>query len=404
MSATVSIAVLAALAGASAGIVLARLVFTVLGRSDRDEREHYRAIADDASDIIVVHENNRIVFTSAAMKRLLEREPSDFESGRYLDIVHPDDLAEARKLLGQPLPGESRRATYRVRHRNGSYVWFEVSTRAVYNTAGEFVREISVGRDVNERKRQEAEIVAAQEHAEAANRAKSLFLSTMSHELRTPLNAVIGFSEILAKQMLGSMGNNRYAEYAESIHSSGRHLLDVINDILDMTRLDTDQLTLQIVPTDLGEVIQDCLDYVAPLARAAQVEVRAEVGTLSVTADPTRLRQIIFNLLSNAIKFTGKGGHVTIEATAAHDAALITVTDTGIGMKPEDFAVALAPFGQIDDALSRSHEGVGLGLPLSKRLVELHGGTLCIESVEGAGTTVRVTIPGCHALEVRGAA
>jgi PAS domain S-box-containing protein len=384
---TALIASVAALVGIWSGFLLQGLL-------RRRHEEHYRAIADEASDVIVVHENNRIVFTSAAMKRILDRRPEEFEAGRYLDIVHPDDVHEARKLLGTPSPGETRRATYRVQHRNGEYVWFEVSTRAVYDEAGEFVREISLGRDISERKRQEAVIIAAQQHAEAANRAKSLFLSTMSHELRTPLNAIIGFSEILKQQMFGQVGNARYAEYADNIHASGRHLLGVINDILDMTKLDTDQVTLELADVDLRAEVEDCLVYVGSLARKAKVGITADIPVLVLRADPTRLRQILFNVLSNAIKFTEEGGRVAVGARADGDKVVITITDNGIGMKREDLPLALAPFGQIDNALNRRHEGVGLGLPLSKRLIELHDGQLSIASAKGTGTTVRIVLPG----------
>ncbi|HEY4941135.1 MAG TPA: PAS domain-containing sensor histidine kinase [Rhizomicrobium sp.] len=393
-----------ALAGAGLGYAVGRGVFARREGARAVAEQRYRVIAEEASDIVVLHENNKIVFTSGAMKRLLDRTPQEFEAGKYLNIVHPDDLEEAGKVLGQPVPGETRHATYRVRHADGHYVWFEVSTRAVYNQAGEFVQEISVGRDITERKRQEAEVVAAQERAEAANRAKSFFLAIMSHELRTPLNAVIGFSDILKGEMFGPVGNARYKDYVEGIHSSGRHLLGVINDILDMTKLDTDQLALERQTVDVSEVVGDCAGYIATLAKDGGVTLAVDVPGLRIDADPTRLRQVVLNLLSNAVKFSHRGGHVQVTAREEGGQAILTIRDSGIGMKAEDIPIALERFGQIDSALNRRYEGVGLGLPLTKQLVELHGGTLAIVSAQNEGTTVRVTLPGCRPAGLRAVA
>src|SRR6202008_3773240 len=223
--------------------------------------ERYRAMIEEASDIIMLYENGRVVCASAALGRLLGRKPEEFKNGRYVETVHPDDLAEAQKVRGQPGPGEIWTATYRVRHADGHYIWFEVTTRGVYDGAGRFLREISVGRDVTLRKEHEMKMRAAQEHAEAANRAKSSFLANMSHELRTPLNAVIGFSDIMRQRLFGPL-SERYAEYAALIHESGGHLLDLINDVLDMSKIEAERFELSREAFDAREAVSAALRLV----------------------------------------------------------------------------------------------------------------------------------------------
>src|ERR1051325_4493691 len=213
----------------------------------------YRAMAEEASDIVVLHEGGHIVCATGALWRLLKRTPEEFENGRYLHLVHPDDLPEARKLLGTPPAGETWTATYRVRHADGHYVWFEVRTRGEYDEkTGALLREVSVGRDVTERKEQELRLRAAQERAEAANRAKSAFLAHMSHELRTPLNAIIGFADIMRHEKLGPLGNGRYSEYAGSIFESGGTLLRLIANVLDIARIESGALSITTQAIDLA--------------------------------------------------------------------------------------------------------------------------------------------------------
>jgi two-component system cell cycle sensor histidine kinase PleC len=234
----------------------------------------------------------------------------------------------------------------------------------------------------------------AREHAEKADHAKSTFLATMSHELRTPLNAVIGFSEIIERQLFGDQ-NARYREYGALIRRSGQHLLAIINDILDIAKLQSGKTELHLEITDVGQVIEEILNLIANQAEAGELELvaRVEDDVPPIRVDPIRLRQILLNLLSNAIKFTPKGGRVSIEARSWEGSVRIDVSDSGIGMAEKDIPKALEPFGQISNALTRAHEGTGLGLPLSKRLVELHGGHFAIASAPDAGTTVTIVFP-----------
>ena len=231
-----------------------------------------------------------------------------------------------------------------------------------------------------------------------ASRAKSDFIARMSHELRTPLNAIIGFSEMIREAMIGPL-DARYRSYGADIHSAGRHLQNVINDILDIAKIEGGRLELQDEPVSIIETLESCRRIVAPMAEATGVALSLDVppSLPLISCDALRFRQILLNLMSNAVKFTPAGGFATVSAAIEDGFAIITVADTGIGMREEDIAIALEPFRQVSDdrgaALTRRFGGTGLGLPLAKTLVELHGGTLAIESAPRRGTKVRFRLP-----------
>jgi len=235
----------------------------------------------------------------------------------------------------------------------------------------------------------------AKEEAEEANLAKSQFLANMSHELRTPLNAVIGFSQILSTETFGPLGDEKYLSYANDIHQSGHHLLDLINDVLDMSRIEAGKYDFHIEQIDLPELIEESLKMVEGRAADSVIELAFsnENNVKSILADRRALKQCMINLLTNAVKFTFKGGNVIVDVRTSGRFVDIAVTDTGIGMSSNEVARAMEPFTQIQREKGRSHEGAGLGLTLSKNLIEMHGGSLTLQSQEGVGTTATITLP-----------
>jgi two-component system cell cycle sensor histidine kinase PleC len=283
--------------------------------------------------------------------------------------------AIARDFCAVPLPGARLNA---VRRQKSSLL-------ARYSeTLGEMML----------RKHTETAIRAARQEAELNSRSKSAFLSTMSHELRTPLNAIIGFSDLMKQPGAASPAQN--AEYAGHIAKAGRRLLDVVSDVLDMSKLESGSLALSRAPASMAEIVEAAVEEVRPqLAERKQVlNMRLDRGLGEIEVDHKRIRQLLTCLLSNACKFTAEGGRVLVMARPAADGGVtVAVADTGIGMTHEEIMLALKPFAQIDARRARSQEGTGLGLPLALGLARLHGGSLHVESQPGNGTTVMLTLP-----------
>jgi len=276
------------------------------------------------------------------------------------------------------------------------------------------VRTHELRREINERKSAETalqelntsleqkveartrDLSQAKEYAEYANRTKSQFLANMSHELRTPLNAIIGFSQVMKDQMMGVMENRKYHEYSVDIHDSSNHLLHVISDILDLSKIEAGELSLDEEDLDVREVIDTCTVLLAGVISRKNLKLQVDVqkDMCRLRADKTRIRQVLINFLSNATKFTPDSGQVSLNVEVdEYGGVMFEVVDTGIGIPAEDIGRVLEPFAQVDDIFTRTHEGTGLGLSLSKLLVERHGGTLSLKSELGAGTRVSARFP-----------
>ncbi|NQU72071.1 MAG: PAS domain S-box protein [Rhodospirillales bacterium] len=279
----------------------------------------------------------------------------------------------------------------------GEKIELLVSFAPEHDLQGNVIGMTGVGQDITTRKRAEEAVLAAIEEAELASRAKSEFLASVSHELRTPLNAIIGFSEVIKMETLGPLGNPTYRDYVGNILSSGHHLLNLINDVLDISKIEAGKVELHEADVDVLETIKSCVTMTKERAEAHGVSLIIDFdgeAIPSLRADPHRLKQILINLLSNAIKFNQPGGTVTVMARYSDDSGhLLQVIDNGIGIAADDISTALERFRQVDSDLNRRYEGTGLGLPLARSLAEIHGGSLDIQSQLGKGTTVSVHLP-----------
>lgn len=299
--------------------------------------------------------------------------------------------------------GQEWRGVIKDRCKDGSNFWASMVAAPVKGDDGNISHFISIHEDITEQKLNEERMIQARSQAEIANRAKSEIMANMSHELRTPLNAIIGFSATMNEQIFGPVGNEKYEEYAQYIHSSGTHLLEVINDILDVSAVEAGKLELNEDDINLSDTLEAALRIVATKAQDGDVTLKGlSQGALPlVRADQRRIKQVCLNLLSNAVKFTPAGGQVSVDAYSEENGDLVLCfSDTGIGMDDNELAKAMTQFGQVDSSHTRKHDGSGLGLPLTKGLIELHGGTMTLLSKPGNGTKVSVTIPAERVITV----
>jgi cell cycle sensor histidine kinase DivJ len=357
----------------------------------------YRFLADNATDLITRHgSDGRIRFASPAATRLLGVEPDALKGLAPSALVHFDDLKIMQSAFVEASYfGRAATAEVRFRRADGSLVWTEMRCRPAKAPDGEAADIVAVTRDVGERKEHERALIAARDLAEQASRAKSRFLANMSHELRTPLNAIIGFSEVMTHEMFGAIGAPRYLEYSRLIHESGGHLLELINGILDMSKIEAGKFELGEEIFDFEDTAQQALRFVKLQSERKGVALRLVVGegARTIFGDRRVVKQILVNLLSNGVKFTPRGGQVAVAAARSGGGIEIAVADTGIGIAEADLQRLGQPFEQGDGAQVRVHEGTGLGLALVKALAAMHGGGAVIESTLGEGTTVCVRLP-----------
>ncbi len=368
----------------------------------RRSEMRFRSLVENLRDLIFYrgHPNGEVLLFGRDVDSLAGTRTAGGTANldQWYACIHPDDIGRYLELEQRRRDHrEGYTIEFRIRHavtgierwvRERAYVVIDPDTGEQFNDG--YIMDIGREKVVQEQLR------AAKEEAEVANRTKTLFLANMSHELRTPLNAIIGFSEIIQSQIFGSVGSDRYLAYAKDIRDSGRHLLEIINDILDLAKIEVGKFELHDEDCDVAAVIPSALRFVRDRAHSSglKVEMQLAPSLPMVRADQRALKQILLNLLSNAIKFTPAGGRIEISAGLAEDGRfMLRVSDSGIGMSPEDIPRALEAFGQIDSSLSRKYDGTGLGLPLVKAFAELHGGTIEIDSMPHAGTVVRVLLP-----------
>ena len=285
---------------------------------------------------------------------------------------------------------------FRIIRPDGSARFILLQGRCEMDNEGDVSALFGIMQDITERTQHERELKDAVAEAERAYAAKSQFLANMSHELRTPLNAIIGFSEMIGRQMLGPIGTEKYLEYISGIRESGEHLLDLITDILDMSKIEAGKYTLDVEEFNLSKVLRLAIHMIEGRALDAQVKVYSTIpddADLHMTGDRRAIMQMVLNLLSNSVKFTEPGGEVRITCDAADNLVTIRVVDTGIGIPASKLRYVTKPFEQAANHFTRNHEGSGLGLAITKELAELHGGGLEIASTVGVGTTVAITLP-----------
>ena len=374
-------------------------------RSARDiesSRELYRLIAENANDLITRHDaTGRVTFASLASCTLLGVDGDRLLGCGFRPLLPAADWERHTRSLtrclaqGVPVSEEFCIERPRTDGTGTDPVWIEMRCQPVAPLAGQTAGSIiAVTRDITQRQAETLELARARDEAERASRAKTAFLATMSHELRTPLNAIIGFSEILHRELLIRDRAPKQADYARIIHQSGEHLLSLVRDLLDVSKIESGKFSVVADPFALDEVVPMAIDTLRPLAMSKGIVLACDIepDLPDMLADRRAVRQILINLVSNACKFTETGGTVTISARRADAAIELAVTDTGIGIAPEHVQRLGQPFYQVDTRYARQNEGAGLGLSIVRGLVELHDGTFAIESVPGRGSRFAVTI------------
>jgi cell cycle sensor histidine kinase DivJ len=365
--------------------------------------ERYRLLAENATDLITCHDDKgRVVFASHAAQSLFGEPIQRLLGEGLFERVHVADRPAYLTALSCCLANnEPIAAEFRVRRAGSSeaarYIFVEMRCRPM-PSGGETRGSgsiVSVTRDISDRKAQEAELLKTRDEAESASRAKTQFLANMSHELRTPLNAVIGFSEILNRELFGTLGEARYRDYARLIHESGEHLLQMVNDVLDMSKIEAGKFKIVKEPFEVGPLVRSCCDIMRHTAeqRSLSLIVDIEPGIPKLPADKRACKQILLNVISNAIKFTDPGGWVRVSAKAVGPDVVLSVSDNGIGIAEADLPRLGKPFVQANNSYDRSYDGAGLGLSVVKGLAQLHGGKLELTSTLGSGTTASIILP-----------
>ncbi len=368
-------------------------------RALSEAEKKYRAIVENAAGgIYQLTPEGLYLSANPAFARILHYDTPE-EILRNIknanEMVYADKQERMAFIQQLEKTGVMNNHETRMRLKDGSVIWVNENVRIVYDDHGGVLYYEGSVEDITKRKESELALREAKLNSDMANRAKSEFLANMSHELRTPLNAIIGFSEIIKDEMFGPVGENAYLEYARDIHKSGKSLLEIINEILDIARIDAGERQLNEGAVDLGAVVGKSLDLLSAKAETNQIAIHNKIEDVpQIIGEELAIKQICLNLISNAIKFTPRGGSITASCNVdARGELSLSFTDTGIGMDDEEIKVAMQPFSQLNTALSRDGSGTGLGLTLVKALINLHGGRLELFSQKGMGTTATVIFP-----------
>ncbi len=355
---------------------------------DRDRRltiwnAAYARLVPGVADILEVGLPLEDFVATAIYRRALQKEPEESDEAairRWLARYQQDGTYEHHRAKGGWMLSSNRVLA------DGSILWTRTDITSIKVREKEQAEHAARLEDLTRK------LDAARLEAEQASRAKSRFLAQVSHELRTPLNAVLGFSDVMRQQHFGTLGD-RYVSYADDIHGAGSHLLQVINQILDLAKVEAGRMAIDPQRNSLKRLVNESVKLVSTQAEATHLKIEADVPDLPLWADRRLAKQALVNILGNAIKFTPPGGSVRVEARIVDDATLVAITDTGAGMTEAEIATAMEPFGRVDSTARRAREGTGLGLPLVKAFLELHGGRIEIESQKGRGTAIRLYFP-----------
>ncbi len=367
-----------------------------LGESERK----YRAVFENIGvGILQMDDEGRVLDGNLASMEMLGYE-DHLEMMRELSGANALKLFADDKRRKEWMEGvkvsDLRDFEAKICGKNGRLVWVNMSGHALRRSDGSISYVECALHDVTERSAALEAMKIAKEQADLASRSKSEFLASISHELRTPLNAIIGFSEIIMNQLFGPVGKPQYVEYARDIHDGGELLLSLINDILDMAKVEAGKRQLSESVVNMDRLLQSVVRLMSVRAKSGKLRLTAKVprDLPFMRGEERALKQVLTNLLANAIKFTPEGGEITMAASVSPAGKMVLqVKDTGVGISAEDIPTALAPFGQIENSLSGKSQGTGLGLPLTKALIELHGGDMRLESVVGKGTSITIEFP-----------
>lgn len=355
----------------------------------------YRTLIEAAPQVIwVADADGQVALLNKAWHEFSGLSEEESLGTRWAEALHPEDLPDVlAKWERAYTHGETYSGECRFRAKDGSYETFIFIGTPVRDDSGKIINWVGINTNIADRVQAEIALQEAKDTAEYANRAKSEFLATMSHELRTPLNAIIGFSEILRDEIIGTI-NDEQKELVLDIHTSGNHLLAMINDILDLSKIEAGKMDLQLEQFSVQEAVTEVNTIINALANRKQIQLTLELDReVLIEADKIKFKQILYNLLSNAIKFTDAGGKITTKFEVSGSALLGSVTDTGVGISPQDRAKLFQPFTQLDASSTRAHSGTGLGLALTNRLIQLHGGKIWVDSEIDEGSTFSFTFP-----------